>query len=55
MARMPKSNKRGPLSSGNIPSRGKYNCPVKDCKMEIRGDDIKKHFQKYSNILALNK
>ena len=52
---MPNLNKRGPLSSGYIPSREKCKFPVKDCKMEIRGDDIKKHFQKYSNILALNK
>ena len=47
--------KRGPLPSSIQPSRQKYKCPVKDCKNEIRGDDIPKHFRKCANLMALDK
>ena len=47
--------RKGPIASGYRPSRDKYQCPVKMCKSEIRGDDIPKHFQTYSNLLALDK
>ena len=49
------SKKRGPTASGYQASRGKYKCPVKDCKSEFRGDDISKHFAKYANLLVLDK
>ena len=48
-------SKRGPTAKGFIPSREKYTCPVKDCKIEIRGDGISKHFSKYANLIALDK
>ena len=49
-------SKRGPLASAIQPSREKYKCPVKDCKSEsLRGDDITKHFQKSSDLVALDK
>ena len=51
---MSKSNKRGPLGLGSKPSRDKYKCPVKHCNYETRGDDILKHFQKFSNLIALD-
>ena len=36
-------------------SRDKYKCPVNNCKAEnIRGDDIKKHFQSRGNLIALD-
>ena len=44
---------RGPQASGFQPSRDKYKCPVKCCNAEYRGDDIKGHFQKFSNLVAL--
>ena len=47
-------SKRGPIATKQ-PSRDKYKCPVKNCNSEIRGDDIGKHFQKYSNFIALDK
>ena len=37
---------------GYQPTRDK--CPLDNCKLEnIRGDDIKKHFQSIGNLLAL--
>ena len=40
---------------GYQPSRDKDKCPVDNCKLEnIRGDDIKKHFQSKGNLLALD-
>ena len=46
---------RGPWASDSQPSREKYKCPVNLCKCEnIRGDDIQKHFQNKSNLLALD-
>ena len=46
--------KRGPIA-GNRPSTQFYKCPIQDCKSQhIRGDEIKKHFQDKSNLLALD-
>ena len=46
---------RGLWSSGYQPSRDKYKCVVNNCKAQkIRGDDITKHFQNHSNLLALD-
>ena len=46
---------RGPWASDYQPSSEKYKCPVNLCKSEnIRGDDIQKHYQNKSNLLALD-
>ena len=49
------SGKRGPLSKGYQASRDKYKCPVEKCNSSPYGYEIKKHFQKCSNLLVLDK
>ena len=46
---------RGPIAKGSQPSRSKFKCPVDNCLIVMRGDNISRHFKENDDLIVLDK
>ena len=46
---------RGPIAKGSQPSRFKFKCPVDNCLIVMRGDNISRHFKENADLIVLDK